>query len=110
MFEKLKEKLLERIEKNSIKVNVDGEIIYLKKSKYPTNWHVIYPPVNPETKKWDMLNLVFGGKGNAIKTLLVGVIIVTLSLGVMDIVNSYNATLSNPIVQACLNQGGIQLG
>lgn len=106
----IKEKMLEKIEKNSIKINVRGENIYLKKSGYPKDWHVIYPPVNPETGKWDLINLIFGGKANAIKYSVIGIIVLLLALGVNDIVHSYNITFSNPLVQECLKTAGITLG
>lgn len=106
----LKERMLERIEQNAIKVNVKGEKVYLKKSGFPKEWHVIYPPVDPETKKWDLTNLIFGGKANAVKTFVIGVIVLLLALGVYEIVQTYNATFSNPVVQACLQNAGIKLG
>ena len=105
----IKEKMLERIEKNSIKVNVRGENIYLKQSGMFKEWHVIYPPVNPETSKWDITNLIFGGKSNAVRTFIVGVLILLLIFGVSEIVKSYNFTMSNPIVQACLNMSGVRI-
>lgn len=105
----LKEKMLERIEKNSIKVNVDGEKVYLKKGGFFEEWRVIYPPVNPETGKWDKINLFFGGKGNAFTTFLVGVIILALGFGAWEIIHSYNVTFSNQVVQQCLKQAGIVL-
>lgn len=110
MFEKLKQTMLERIEKDSIKVNVNGEKVYLKKSGFPKEWHVIYPPVDPETGKWDKLNFLFGGKANALKYLVIGVIVLLLTLGVYEVVSSYNTIMSNPSVQICLQQAGISLG
>lgn len=103
----LKEKMLERIEKNSIKVDVNGEKIYLKKSGMIKEWHVIYPPVDPETNKWSLVNLIFGGKSNAIITAIIGIIVLLFALGIYDIISSYNLTMSNPIVQACLKSAGI---
>lgn len=109
MFERLKEIMLNKIEKDSIKIDVNGEKVYLKKSGIIKEWHVIYPPVNPETKKWNKINLLFGGKANAIKTLIVSIIVVLLALGVYDVVTSYNATFSDPNVVACINQAGKEL-
>jgi len=106
----LREKMLERIEKNSIAVDVDGEKIYLKKSGNLKEWRVIYPPVNPETMKWNWINLLFGGKGNAIKTLVIGILATLLAIGVYDIVNSYNAVMNNPTVQSCLESQGWVFG
>ena len=107
----IKEIMLDRIEKDSIKVNVNGDIVYLKKSGFLVKeWRVIYPPVNPETKKWNKMNLIFGGKGNAIKYLAVGLMVVLLAIGVYDIVHSYNITMSNPAVKLCLDNANIKLG
>jgi len=104
----LKEKMLERIERDSIAVNVNGEKIYLKKSGKLKEWRVIYLPVDPETMKWNWANLIFGGKENAIKTFIIGFIVTLLAIGAYDLINSYNEVFSNPIVQACLksNFGG----
>lgn len=109
MFERLKKAMLDKIEKNSIKIDVDGEKVYLKKSGIIKEWHVIYPPVDPETKKWNKINVLFGGEVNAIKTLIVGIIVVLLVLGVYEVVTSYNATFSDPNVVACINQAGKEL-
>lgn len=106
----LKEAMLRRIEKDSIKVDVKGETVYLKKSGFIKDWHVIYPPVNPETGKWDLINLIFGGKSNALKTFIIGVLLLMLVFGVWEVVNSYNTIFSNPIVINCLKLGGINLG
>ena len=109
MFENLKQKMLGRIELNSIKVDVNGEKVYLKKSGLIKEWHVIYPPVNPETGKWDVTNLIFGGKSQAIKSFIVVVIVGLLAVGVYDVISSYNNILANPTVQQCLKTGGIIL-
>lgn len=106
----LKEVMLNRIEKDSIKVDVNGQKVYLKKSGLIKEWRVIYPPVNPETGKWDLVNLIFGGKANAVKYFFIGVILLLLAFGVMEVINSYNATMANPAVQACLNNSRIALG
>lgn len=105
-----KDKLLERIEKNSIKVNVGEEKIFLKKSGMFKDWHVIYPPIDPDTGKINWINLLFGGKANAVKVFIIGIITLLLVLGVYDLVSSYNETFSNPAVQSCLKNLGITVG
>lgn len=105
-----KEKMLERIEQNSIKINVNGEKVYLKKSGMIKDWHVIYPPINPETRKINWANLIFGGKANAIKATIVFVIVVLFALGAYEMVSSYNNTFANSAVQACLKSSGVILG
>ena len=114
MFEKLKKRMLERIERNSRKVNMGTDLnpnwVYLKNSGLIKEWHVIYPPVNPETNEWDTINLLFGGKSNALKTFVVGVLVVLLAFGVYQIISSYNTTLANPLVQSCIKNSGIILG
>lgn len=109
MFEKLKRKMLGVIERDSIKIDVGGEKVYLKKSKIMKEWHVIYPPINPETKEWNWINFIFGGKTNALNSLIIGIIVVLLAMGVYDIVASYNLTFSDPDVVACINQAGKRL-
>jgi hypothetical protein len=118
----LKQRMFERIEKNSIKVNVNGEIIYLKNSM---GWHVIYPPIdldsiesskdeygniNWKKVKWDKTNFIFGGKANAIKYAVFGILVVALAIGVYEMVSSYNMTFENPLVKQCLKQVGIIIG
>jgi hypothetical protein len=106
----IKEKMLERIERDSIKVNVNGDVVYLKKSGLIKEWHVIYPPVNPDTRKWDKINLIFGGKSNALKTLGIVVFVGLMVLGIYDVIHSYSIIVSNPQVQSCLKEAGIILG
>jgi len=86
MFEKLKQNLLEKIERNAVKSECTyqfkkhpepiTEIVYLKRSKMPLvgDWGRIYPPVN-EDGSWNFTNLIFGGKKNLIKLIFIGVII-----------------------------------
>lgn len=120
----LKKWMLSKIEKDSIKVNVEGETVYLKKSGLIKEWRVIYPPIDlvsvdeatdkdgkvDWTKvKYDAMNAIFGGKGNAVKYALIGFFMLLLALGIYEVVNSYNATFSNPIVQACLESANIKL-
>ena len=105
--------MLRRIEKDAIKINVHGKTIYLKKGGLFglfKEWRVIYPPVNPETKEWDRINLYFGGRGNAFKTFIIGVLIMMVLYGAWSLINSYNEVLGHPVVQACINASQITLG
>ena len=82
MFEGLKDSALRKIEKNAIKIKVNDENIYLKKSGMIKDWHVIYPVVNPETRNWDLVNLLLGGKRNAFKTFIAGIFIAIFSYAI----------------------------
>ena len=106
----IKEKMLDRIEKDSIKIDVEGQKVYLKKSGIFKEWRVIYPPVDPETKKWDITNLIFGGKTNAFGTFIVGIIVLMMAYGVYELVNSYNSFFENPVIRACLEASNIKIG
>jgi hypothetical protein len=81
MFESIKTKMLNAIEKDSIKVDVTGEKVYLKKSGIFKEWHVIYPPVDPETGNWNKTNLIFGSARSAVISLIA--IIVVLGFAVL---------------------------
>ncbi len=97
MFEKLKQKLLERIERDGVKSqctytpvafwsgkkgNPITETVYMKRSKMPLigDWARIYPPVT-EYGKWNLINLVFGGKKNLIKLLIIAAIVGSIFAG-----------------------------
>lgn len=104
------EKLLERIEKNAIKVNVNEEPIYLKKSGlFVKEWRIIYPPVN-EDGSINRINRWFGGKGNLVRTVIWVLLIFLVLLGVYEIISSYNAVFSDPIIQDCLKASNIIIG
>jgi hypothetical protein len=117
----LKKKMYDRIEKNCIKINLNGEQVYLKNS---LGWHVIHSPVdlksveentdsrgniNWDKVKWDKVALIFGSKQNAITTAIVGVITLLIAFGVRQVILSFNTVMSNPIVQACLKSAGIAI-
>ena len=82
MFENLKTKLLDRIERDAVKSEMTyrptknakqiTETVYIKRSKLPIigDWARIYPPVN-EDGTWNLTNLIFGGRKNLIKLLFV---------------------------------------
>ncbi len=86
MFEKFKQRLLERIERDAVKSECTyrptrtsdpiTETVYLRRSKKPLtgDWQRIYPPVN-EDGSWNIINLIFGGNKNLIRLLYVGALI-----------------------------------
>jgi len=97
MLEKLKQRLLERIERDAVKSqctytpvsfwsgkkgNPITETVYMKRSHLPLvgDWARIYPPVT-EDGKWNFVNLVFGGKKNLIKLLIISVIVGSVLAG-----------------------------
>jgi len=96
MFEKIKENWKEKIEINAVKsdltyINKEGlkllkngvkqedlpesvkvtERVYIKKSLAPLgDWNRIYPPIDEEGKL-NLVNLLFGGKKNLIRLLII---------------------------------------
>jgi len=92
MFEKLKQKMLDRIERDAVKsqmtyhinkgtkkrpkIKTITETVYIKRSKIPFvgDWGRIYPPVN-EDGSWNIVNVIFGGKKNLIKLLAISAIV-----------------------------------
>ena len=92
MLEKLKEKLLARIERDAVKSEMSyrptkksdiiTETVYIKRSKLPLvgDWGRIYPPVN-EDGSWNIVNLIFGGKKNLIRLLIILGLITCVFLG-----------------------------
>jgi len=82
----IKEELKARIEKNAVKIpdltwtdssgNVHTDTILLKRSRLPLvgDWGRIYPPVN-EDDSINWTNLIFGGRQNFFKMLLIFLIL-----------------------------------
>ena len=122
----LKKVMYERIKKNSIEINVGTEenprFIYLKNDKF--GWHVIHPPINIKSLedatdrdgninwkkvKWDKIALIFGSKSNAISTTIVGVVVLLLAFGVWQLIASYQAIVTNPIVRSCIKNAGLSV-
>jgi len=118
----LKKAMYDRIEQHSVKMNIKGEDVFLKKSM--GGWHVIYPPVsiksieqntdsngniNWKRVKWDKTALIFGSKQNAIMTAVVGVITLLVIYGVWQVIASYNSIINNVAVQGCLKSLGLAL-
>ena len=84
--ESIKNKLIERIKKNTIEQEVSWmdsfknehkEKILLKKSNIPLigDWTRVYSPINLNDKSWNWFNLLFGGKKNLYKLLLIFLIL-----------------------------------
>lgn len=102
MFEKLKQKLLDRIERDAVKSECTyhptrdadpiTETVYLKRSKMPLtgDWQRIYPPVN-EDGSWNIINLIFGGKKNLIRLLFIATLVVMVLLGFKELFNIINS-------------------
>jgi len=95
----IKRKLQERIEKNSVKIpnltyTLRGrnfiEDVILKRSGLPFigDWARIYPVIN-EDGKTNMINLLFGGRKNFIKALIILGIIALFLLGYYEVFHSY---------------------
>ena len=105
MFENLKQWFLRRIEERAVKSELDGEIVYLKKSKIPLvgDWGRIYPAVN-EDGTWNFTNLIFGGKQNFIKLILILIIIAFVLLGFYEVFNQYSNVVNNECVKLCLKK------
>lgn len=116
MFEKLKQKLLDRIEKDAVKSDMTyhlnkgtkkhpriksiTETVYIKRSKMPLtgDWQRIYPPVN-EDGTFNIVNLIFGGRKNLIRLLFVLGLITIVLLGYKDLFN-YIAYLEESCIPA----------
>ena len=96
MFEKLKIKLLDRIERDAVKSEMTyrptldaepvTEIVYMKRSKIPLvgDWARIYPPVN-EDMSWNFTNLIFGGKKNLIKLIFIAGLVTLALIGYSEL-------------------------
>lgn len=95
MFEKFKERIQAKVEKNSVKSNLiwidkEGqaheEEVILKRSRLPLigDWGRIYPPIN-EDGSWNIINLIFGGRKNFIRLLIILGLIAMVFYGFYDI-------------------------
>lgn len=112
MFEKFKARLLEKIEKNAIKselswIDKEGnehiDIVYLKRSKLPLgDWGRIYPPID-ENGKTNRINLIFGGKRNLIKLLVILGLVALFFLAYYEIASQYTYMRNLPCVQVCID-------
>ena len=109
MFEKLKLKLLDRIERDAVKSEMTyhptrdapgiTETVYMKRSKTPLtgDWQRIYPPVN-EDGSWNIINLIFGGKKNLMRLIYMGALIGLVLFAFSELFN-YIAILKETCVQ-----------
>jgi len=81
MLDKIKTNLMKRIKSNSTVKELtykDNKNIehtkntYLKhgRSRF-SDWHEIHSPIDEETNKWNLINLLFGGWGNFFKLLFI---------------------------------------
>ncbi len=112
MFEKIKENWNKRIQRNAIKsvlthankkgikLMKDGmtmeelpndckviEKVYFKRSLLPLgDWTRIYPPLN-ENEKVNWINLIFGGKRNFVKLIL---ILGIIAMVILQLYNDFN--------------------
>lgn len=113
MFEKFKQRIQEKIEKNTIKSTLhwtdkEGKVyeeeVLLKRSRMPLigDWVRIYPPIN-EDGSINWINLVFGGKKNFIKLLLIFAIIAMVLLQFNELFNVIKALREEPCFKFCLN-------
>jgi hypothetical protein len=86
MFDTLKERLKRKVVDSSKKIELDGEVVYIKKSNMPLigGWGIVQPPVN-EDNTWNIPNVLFGGKQNLFKLLGILFIMVLFFLGFNDL-------------------------
>ncbi len=73
----LKQSILDNIEKNCVKSELDGKEVYLKKSKMPIlggEWKEIHPPIN-ENGSVNWMNFLFGGWRNLVRLILIFILI-----------------------------------
>lgn len=110
MLEKLKQKIQKRIEENSVKIpdvsykkrigrdkngkpeyKIITEDIVLKRSLLPLgDWQRIYPILN-EDGSLNIINLVFGGKKNFVKLLIILGIVGIFFIAYKEIAMAYSA-------------------
>ncbi len=107
MFKKIAKEIQEKIESGAIKSNLNGEIVYLKKSRTPLigDWARIYPPIN-EDGSMNWFNFIFGGKKNLVKLIIYLILVGMALFAFKEVFNSYELLRDLPCVQNCLNMGG----
>ena len=103
MFESLKEKLQQKIEKDAVKSILNGEVVYMKKSRLPLigDWARIYPPVN-EDGTWNIPNLLFGGWKNLFRLFFILALAGMILFAFYEVFQSFEAFRSQPCVQLCI--------
>ena len=79
------------------KIIIEGETVYLKKSKLPFigGWGIVYPIKN-EDGSTNLTNLLIGGKQNFFKLLLLFLIMVLLFYGFREAISEYRKVADNP--------------
>jgi hypothetical protein len=108
----IKESLKNRIERNAIKSTLtyekrNGELeteeVLIKRSNFPLigDWQRIYPPLN-EDGSTNYTNLIFGGKKNLIKLILVLIVVGLFLYGAYDILHQSKVLMENPCVLNCM--------
>ncbi len=109
-----KEKIQAKIEKNTIESTLSWtdkkgisktEKVLLKRSRLPLvgDWGRIYPPLN-ENGSINWINLIFGGRKNFVRLLLILAVVVMVFVAFGEVFNSFEAFRSQPCVQACINK------
>ena len=100
MFEKLKKRMQERLEKNGVKIPnisytdkngvVHTEDIILVRSKLPLigDWARAYTPVN-EDNSWNIPNVIFGGRRNLVKFVIVMAIVGMILFAFYNVFTQY---------------------
>jgi len=104
----LKEKIQAITEKNAVKSTMSWtdskgdthiEEVIFKRSRLPLigDWTRIYPVIN-ESGRWNFINLIFGGRKNLIKLLIVFGIVVVVGLGYWELLKNIET-----LKDSCLN-------
>ena len=88
------------------KVEVDNEIIYLRNSKLPFigGWGVVHP-IKDENNKIIWINLLFGGRQNFFRLLLIFLIVAICIYGIYDYKQQVQFALNHPC-DYCQDCGG----
>jgi len=111
------ERIQERIEKNTVKSMLswkdnDGTVhmeeVLLKRSKMPVmgDWARIYPPID-EAGKINWINLIFGGKRNLIKLIVVLAIVGMVLLQFKELFVHIEAIKSSICYQSCVDLNNV---
>jgi len=81
MFRKIKEYILRKTERDAVRSEIHGEIVYLKRSRIPLigDWGRIHPlveePIGNAEPTWNWENIWIGGKKNFFKLLFIMLIV-----------------------------------
>ncbi len=105
---RFKEWLRRRIERDAVKSELNGEIVYLKKSRMPLigDWGRIYPPIN-EDDSLNGVNIIFGGHKNLLKLMIILAIVGMVYLQFAEIFRYVDSITSHQCYasfQQCINQ------